>query len=61
MTTEEIFNEFRQDSSDRMDYFRDVSTFGGCAGGHAAALENMRILEEENLLDNATRVGEYLV
>lgn len=60
VTTEEIFDQFKQDAADRMDYFRDVSTFGGCAGGPAAALENLRILEEENLLENARSVGAYL-
>lgn len=59
VTTEAIFDEFKKDFSDRMDYFRDVSTFGGCAAGPAAALENLRILEEENLLDNAETVGNY--
>lgn len=60
VTTEEIFNIFKEDGGDaRMDYFRDVSTFGGCAAGPAAALENMRIIEEENLLENAEVVGDY--
>ena len=44
-----------------MGYFRDISTFGGCASGPAAALANMEILEEENLLENATAMGDYLV
>ena len=61
VTTEEVFNAFKSDASDRMDYFRDISTFGGCAGGPAAALENMRIIEEENLLDNVMLIGEYLL
>ena len=61
VTTEEIFDLFRDDPTDRMGYFRDVSTFGGCTGGPAAALENMRIIEEEGLLENATAVGEYLM
>lgn len=60
VTTEALFEEFKQDASDRMDYFRDVSTFGGCTAGPAAALENMKIIEEENLLENATVMGEYL-
>ena len=59
-TTEAVFNEFKSDPSDQMSYFRDISTFGGCAAGPAAALENMRILEDENLLENATEVGAYL-
>jgi len=61
VTTENVFNAFKDDPSDRMGYFRDVSTFGGCTAGPAAALENMRIIEEENLLENATVVGEYLL
>jgi len=59
VTTEEIFDIFKDDPSDRMSYFRDVSTYGGCAAGPAAALENMRIIEEENLLENAQVQGEY--
>jgi taurine-pyruvate aminotransferase len=58
-TTEDLFNEFLADPSDKMGYFRDISTFGGCTAGPAAALENMRIIEEENLLDNVTKMGEY--
>ena len=59
VTTEEVFNQFKDD--DPMGYFRDISTFGGCASGPAAALENMRIIEEENLLENTTQMGEYLM
>ncbi|MBT8115574.1 MAG: aminotransferase class III-fold pyridoxal phosphate-dependent enzyme [Arenicella sp.] len=59
VTTEEIFDIFKGDTTDRMGYFRDVSTYGGCAAGPAAALENMRIIEEENLLQNATVQGAY--
>ena len=61
VTTEEVFEAFKSDATDRMDYFRDISTFGGCAGGPAAALENMRIIEEEHLLNNVTLMGEYLL
>ena len=61
VTREEIFADFKADPSDRMHYFRDISTFGGCAGGPAAALENMRIIEEENLLDNVNAMGPYLM
>lgn len=60
VTTEEIFNSFKTEADNRDDYFRDVSTFGGCSAGPAAALENLRIIEEENLLENATKQGEYL-
>lgn len=61
VTTEAVFNEFKADPDDPMSYFRDISTFGGCAAGPAAALENMRILEDENLLDNTVAMGEYLM
>lgn len=58
VTTEEVFN-LLQDKSDTFSYFRDISTFGGCVAGPAAALENIKIIEEENLLDNVVRMGEY--
>jgi len=61
VTTEDLFNEFLAEPSEKLQYFRDISTFGGCAGGPAAALENMRIIEQENLLDNVTEMGEYLL
>ncbi|MFT5502634.1 MAG: taurine-pyruvate aminotransferase [Gammaproteobacteria bacterium] len=60
-TTEALFNEFLAEPGEKMSYFRDISTFGGCAGGPAAALENMRIIEEENLLDNVNKMGDYLM
>ncbi|MFY0613349.1 MAG: aminotransferase class III-fold pyridoxal phosphate-dependent enzyme [Hyphomicrobiaceae bacterium] len=61
VTTEEVFNLFKADPDDPMSYFRDISTFGGCAAGPAAALENMRILEDEKLLKNCAAMGEYLI
>ena len=61
VTTEAVFNEFKSDPDDPMSYFRDISTFGGCAGGPAAALENMRILEDEKLLENCAKMGTYLL
>jgi taurine-pyruvate aminotransferase len=44
-----------------MNYFRDISTFGGCTAGPAAALENMRIIEDEGLLENTTAMGDYML
>ena len=60
-TSERVFDMFKDDANDPMSYFRDISTFGGCAGGPAAALENMAILEEENLLDNTLAMGERML
>ena len=61
VTTEAVFNEFKANPTDPMSYFRDISTFGGCTGGPAAAIANMEILEEEKLLDNVNAMGEYLL
>src|SRR6185369_2086128 len=60
VTTEEVFEMFKDDAADPLSYFRDISTFGGCAAGPAAALENMRIIENEGLLDNTIAMGERL-
>lgn len=59
VTTEEVFASL-QDTKDKLSYFRDISTFGGCAAGATAAYENMAIIEDENLMENVTRMGEYL-
>lgn len=57
----EIFDEFLGEPSKRYRYFRDISTYGGCTAGLAAALENIRILEQEDLIENARVVGDYLL
>jgi len=61
VTTEAVFNEFLGESTDRDVYFRDISTFGGCTAGPAAALENMRIIEDEDLVKNSAIMGDYLL
>ncbi len=61
VTTEEVFNAFKEDDDARMGYFRDISTFGGCTAGPAAALVNMQIIEDEKLLENVVHQGEYLM
>ncbi|WP_394242360.1 aminotransferase family protein [Vibrio astriarenae] len=60
VTTEEVFKLFQENPDDPFDYFRDISTFGACTIGPAAALENFRIIEEEGLVANAASVGSYL-
>ena len=59
--TEEVFEKFKDDPSDPLSYFRDISTFGGCTAGPAAAIENMRIIEDEGLLQNTVNMGERMV
>jgi taurine-pyruvate aminotransferase len=60
VTTEAVFNEFKSNPDDPMSHFRDISTFGGCTGGPAAAIANMAIIEDEKLLDNVQAMGEYM-
>ena len=60
-TSQEIYDIFLNDPADSMGFFRDISTYGGCAGGTAAALENISIIESEKLCKNSKRMGEYLM
>ena len=59
VTSEAIFNEFKKSPDDPMSFFRDISTYGGCTAGPAAAIENMKIIKEEKLLDNVVSMGNY--
>ena len=61
VTTERVFDMFKDAPEDTMSYFRDISTFGGCTAGPAAALENFRIIEDENLLENTTKMGARMM
>ena len=61
VTSEDVFELFKDDASDPMNYFRDISTFGGCTAGPAAAIENMAIIEEEGLLDNTLKMGQRMI
>ncbi|MEL6121184.1 MAG: aminotransferase class III-fold pyridoxal phosphate-dependent enzyme [Pseudomonadota bacterium] len=61
VTNEKVFEMFKDDHEDPLNYFRDISTFGGCTAGPAAALENMAIIEEEGLLENTTEMGHYML
>ena len=61
VTTEEVFSMFKDDASDPMNYFRDISTFGGCTAGPAAAIENMRIIEDEGLLANTNAMSAHMI
>ena len=61
VTTEAVFDMFKDDAADPMSYFRDISTFGGCTAGPAAALENMRIIEDEGLLENTLTMGDRMM
>ena len=61
VTTNEVFDMFKDVTSDHLNYFRDISTFGGCTAGPAAAIENMRIIEDEDLLGTTVAMGDYML
>jgi taurine-pyruvate aminotransferase len=61
VTSERVFDLFKDDATDPLNYFRDISTFGGCTGGPAAALENMAIIEEEDLMGNCNAMSAYML
>ena len=60
VTTERIFNMFKEDPSNVDSYFRDISTFGGSTAGPAAALEVLKIIKREKLIENINVVGDHL-
>jgi len=60
---QKVFDVFLNDPADpdtRLNYFRDISTYGGCTSSMTAALESTRIIEDENLVENSRIVGAYL-
>ncbi|BBO88793.1 aspartate aminotransferase family protein [Desulfosarcina ovata] len=59
-----VYDIFLNDPADpekRLNFFRDISTYGGCTGAMAASLENIRIMEAENLVENSRVMGDYLL
>ncbi|MBU2513535.1 aminotransferase class III-fold pyridoxal phosphate-dependent enzyme [bacterium] len=61
---QKVYDTFLNDPSNpetRLNYFRDISTYGGCTSALTAALESTRIIEEENLVENSAKVGAYLL
>ena len=60
VTTEKLFDMFKEDPSNVDSYFRDISTFGGSTAGPAAALEVLKIIKREKLIENINVVGDYL-
>ncbi|MBP2641651.1 MAG: tpa [Firmicutes bacterium] len=56
-----LFDQFLAQPEDLTGYFRDISTYGGCTAGCSAALETIRILEAEKLVENSAAMGEYLL
>jgi len=61
---QKIYDAFLNDPANpdtSLDYFRDISTYGGCTAPMAAALESTRIIEDENLVENSRVLGKYLM
>lgn len=61
ITSEAVFQEFMQTPEDIASYFRDISTYGGCAGAAAAGIANLKVIEEDNLVENSKEKGAYLL
>ena len=55
---EYIFDAFQGEAGD-LRHFRHINTFGGHPVSTAVGLRNLEIVEEEGLVENARRVGEY--
>ncbi|MDD9304983.1 MAG: aminotransferase class III-fold pyridoxal phosphate-dependent enzyme [Desulfobacter sp.] len=61
---QKVYDVFLNDPSNpetRLNYFRDISTYGGCTSAMTAALESTRIIEDENLVENSVKMGAYLL
>lgn len=54
----DIYETFK--GSDEYDYFRHVNTFGGNPAACALALKNLEIMENEQLFDRSSELGDYL-
>ena len=61
ITSEAVFEEFLADPSEVAPYFRDISTYGGCAGAAAAGVANIKVIEDDKLVENSRTVGAYLL
>lgn len=60
ITTEKVFSEFLASPSEVAPYFRDISTYGGCAGAAAAGVANLDVIESDDLIENSKKMGKYL-
>jgi len=57
---EHIFEKFEGNPSD-MQHFRQINTFGGHPVASAVALRAIQVVEDENLPENANKVGTYMM
>jgi adenosylmethionine-8-amino-7-oxononanoate aminotransferase len=51
----------RREIADKLPVFFNVHTYGGHPVSAAAALANIRIIENEHLVENAATVGSYMI
>ncbi|MDB4837188.1 aminotransferase class III-fold pyridoxal phosphate-dependent enzyme [Marinomonas sp.] len=62
VTTEAVYKALQESAQyDKLGYFRDISTYGGCLAAPAAAIANMKIIEDENLIENCAKLGDVLL
>jgi len=57
---EEIFEKFEGNLADNL-HFRQVNTFGGHPVSSAVAMKAIQIVEDENLPENARKMGDYIL
>ena len=57
---ESVFDAFDAEPGGR-EHFRQINTYGGHPVGSAVALKVIQTVEEEGLVDNAAKVGAYLM
>ena len=57
---ESIFEKFDGSLADNV-HFRQVNTFGGHPVSSAVALKAIQIVEDENLTENARKMGDYML
>lgn len=60
LATDEVFQGFLGDPAEGR-HAMQVNTWGGHAGACAAALKNIELMEREDLVGNAERVGAHLI
>ena len=61
VTTKAVFDIFKDARDDATSHFRDMPTSVGCTSGPVAALETIRIVEDEDLPANTTRMDDRLL
>ncbi len=60
IVSQKVFDAFLSDETD-LKHFRHINTFGGHPVATAVALRNIEIIEREGLVENAAKMGAYML